>query len=220
MGISTRGGDMAVIEQPADVVNMPDLEWRSWLRTVTPFIDGDMVRHVFKDHSPEDYFCSEVIGDRPAFWVELNGMNLDGVSNYFTVHGIDWQDYRDTVYAVHTKKKSSSAGRTIEIAYWPHLGTVLKRLGYKSKEHLLKNQWDGTSIDHVGPVDLVTVTAFVHDDSDRAVGESGNDLLMMIEHEINAAWFREKADLEQEALREASEKGNPDLLEKGQAKSL
>jgi hypothetical protein len=220
MSISTRGGDMAVIEQPVDVVNMPDLEWRSWLRAVTPFIDGEMVRQLFKDYPLGDYLCSDVIGDRPAFWVELNGMNLDGVSNYFTVHGIDWQDYRDTVYAVHTKKKSSSAGRTIEITYWPHLGTVLERLGYTSEERLLKNQWDGTSIDHAGPVDLVTVTAFVHDDSDRAVGESGNDLLMMIEHEINAAWFREKADLEQEALREASEKANPDVLEKGQAKSL
>lgn len=64
------------------------------------------------------------------------------------------------------------------------------------------------------------MTAFVHDDRERAVGESGNGLLMMIEHEINAAWFHEPADLEREAFLEASEEANPSPLSDGPAKSL
>lgn len=116
---------MAVTEQPEDVVRMTDFEWRSSLRAVTPFIDGDMARKHFKDYSPGDYLCSEVIGDRPAFGVELHGMNLDGIFDYFAVHCIDWEAYRDAIYAVHTSKKSSLTGRTIEI---PTGRTLARRL--------------------------------------------------------------------------------------------
>jgi hypothetical protein len=211
---------MADDVEPVDVLAMDEYEWRAWLRSVTPFIDGDMVRYLFKGYSSDDYLCSEVFGGSRAFWVQLNGMDLDGVFDYFTVHCVDWREYQDAVYAVHTKTKSSSTGRTIEIAYWPHLGDVLNRLGYDNEESLLKNQWDGNAVNHAGPIDLVTVTAFFHEDSDRAVGESGNDLLMAIEHEINSAWFHEPADEERESLREESQKASPTPIAKGRAGRL
>ncbi|QYG04047.1 hypothetical protein [Massilia sp. NP310] len=203
-----------------DVVDMDEYEWRAWLRSVTPFIDGDMVRYLFKGYEPDDFLSIEIFGDSRAFWTQLPGMDLDGVFDYFTVHCINWRDRRDAVYAVHTNVKKSSAGRVIEIKYWPHMGALLNRLGYENGECLLKNQWDGTALSHVGPLDLVTLPAFFHNDPQRAEGETGNDLLMMIEHEINSAWFHEPADLEREALREESEKANPAPKDSGRAGRL
>jgi hypothetical protein len=196
-------------DQIVDVQAMDEYDWRAWLRSVTPFIDGEATREEFAERPTiMRMACPDKTRDGET-WCFLHTREAENEFHLFTLHAHSHGDETVSFYGVHTSILKSEKGRIAEILYWPHMGALLRRLGEPYATSFIQDGFDGH---HSGWLrdDALTIPAC------RVMGPNFH-FFGRIQHEINAAWFYEPADLEREALREESEKANPAPSSTGRA---
>lgn len=192
---------------------MDEYEWRSWLRSVTPFIDGKYVRRDFAKHEAGAVLARPETSVRMDDWIYL--ITTDG--HLFSLHCRDRRDQTKSFYAVHTAIDKNAQGRAVQIKYWPELGEILWRMGIDFANDLVREAVDGHQHGLLSDQDLNIPAFRVLEDGDML--RSG-DLFLLIQHEINSAWFHEPADLEREALLAESKKASPAPKASGRAGRL
>lgn len=199
-----------------DVVDMDEYEWRAWLRSVTPFVDSQAIQMGFDDLDSDDRRVYRSVGNSSERWAFIPCSEGGEESHAFSVH-IDARTRSMPIYyAVLTKITNRPDGRDVAIRYWPHVDTIMRRLGWEVGFGTASYASDGHQNGLLKDPNLM-IDGFV---ALNHAETGGFGLLYPIQQEIVEAWFYEPADLEREALREESEKANPAPKESGRAGRL
>lgn len=206
---------MAGDQGSVDVRNMDEYEWRAWLRSVTPFMDAERVRIKFSEHQPGESFVHGTSWRNSDEWIFLMAKR----GNAFSLHCRDdrFRNRTNSFYAVHTEIKKTSSGRSVEIRYWPEIGEIIWRFGIEYGNAIVRHAPDGHDQGLLHDDELNIPAFVVVEDGDRLIT---GELFSRIQHEINAAWFHEPADLERQAMLDESKKANPEPEKSGRGGRL